>query len=102
MALFDFKFRRFITPTVIGIVYALQLIGITIGVILFIIGQGGTYYGGALDNVAVRLVVGVIGWFLLVVLIRIINEGLVALTRIAENTSELVEEFRRRGSAPLA
>ena len=101
MALFDFKFRRFITPTVIGIVYALQLIGITIGAILFIIGQGGTY-SGAFNNVVVRLIVGVIGWFLLVVLIRIVNEGLVALTRIAENTSELVEEFRKRGSAPLA
>jgi len=101
MALFDFKFRRFITPTVIGVIYALELIAITIGVVVFIAGQGGSYYG-AFGNVAVRVVVGIVGWFVLIVLLRVVNEGLVALTRIAENTSEILEELRNRGSGPLA
>ncbi|NOZ92040.1 DUF4282 domain-containing protein [bacterium 3DAC] len=94
--MFDFKFRKFITPTVVGIIYALELIGVTIGVIYFIV-EG---FRQSTTTGLMYLVGGIIGWFLWVVLIRVINESLVALTRIAENTSELVDLMKRNSGPP--
>ena len=94
--MFDFKFRKFITPTVVGIIYALELIGVTIGVIYFIV-EG---FRQSTTTGLMYLVGGIIGWFLWVVLIRVINESLVALTRIAENTSEFVDLMKRNSGPP--
>jgi len=91
--MFDFKFRKFITPTVVGIVYAIELLALTIGVaVLIYMGFQKSATTGAL-----YLIGGIVGWFLEAVLLRVINEGLVALTRIAENTTELVDLMKRQG-----
>ncbi len=95
--MFDFKFRKFITPTVVGIIYALELIGITIGVIFAI------YSGFQVSSTTgfLYLLGGIIGWFVGVVVLRVINESLVALTRVAENTSELVDLIKKNSGGMM-
>ncbi len=94
--MFDFKFRKFITPTVVGVVYVVELIGVTIGLIYLIV------EGFRKDTTTglLYLAGSIVGWFLAAVLLRVINEGLVALTRIAENTTELVDLMKRNSGPP--
>ncbi len=89
--MFDFTFRKFITPTVVGVLYALELLGLTIGIIFWI------YMGFQVSSSKgfMYLLGGIIGWFLGVIIIRVLAEAIVAMTRIAENTSEIVDLLKK-------
>ena len=89
--MFDFTFRKFITPTVVGVLYALEILGLTIGVIFAI------YTGFQISSTTgfMYLLGGIIGWFLGVIILRVLAEAMVAMTRIAENTSELVDIMKK-------
>jgi len=89
--MFDFTFRKFITPTVVGVLYALELLGLTIGIIFWI------YMGFQVSSSTgfMYLLGGIIGWFLGVIIIRVLAEAIVAMTRIAENTSEIVDLMKK-------
>ena len=97
--MFDFQFRHFITPRVVGVLYALQIIGLTLGIIYYVVEAFKTTSS---TTGLLYLVGGIVGWFVGVIIIRVINETIVALTRIAENTTELVDIFgNRSGSMSL-
>jgi len=96
--MFDFQFRHFITPRVVGVLYALQILGWTIGIIYYVVDAFKTT---SFTTGILYLVGGIIGWFLGVIVIRVANEIIVALTRVAENTTELVDIVRSK-SGPMS
>ncbi|WP_273000766.1 DUF4282 domain-containing protein [Hydrogenibacillus schlegelii] len=83
--IFDFSFRRFITPQVSGIFYGLAVvvIGLFSFVLLFLL-------------FPLSLIVSPAFFIISVVLARIGIESTVSLMRIAENSSLLVELERKR------
>ncbi len=84
-ALFDLAFRRFIPIRLTGVLYALALA--VMAVILLAWGLGGFREG---------FLQGLVQLFLLyAIVLRILLEGVVALVRVAENTSLMVEEMRK-------
>lgn len=93
MGIFDLSFSRFITPTVIKIVYILFIVVIALALLAAIIS------GFVADPVAglLTLVFGPIGAVLYVLLIRVMLEALLAMIRTAENTAELL---RIQGGGP--
>ena len=75
-ALFDFKFKTFVTKQVVGVVYAVIVIALTVVAVV-----GGVALLPFFPAIAA-------GWFILVVLMRVSLEAVVALTQIAENTKK--------------
>ncbi len=92
-ALFDLSFARFITPTIISIVYAIALVLIGIWSIVFLIsgftpsysyfGSSGPSAGGVLWHVVGAAVIFIVG----ALATRIQLELVMAVFRIAENTT---------------
>ncbi len=86
--LFDFSFRDFITPTIVSILYGIFLILAGLGTIGFII-SGFTI---SIIRGIIYLIVSPIVFLLYAILIRIFLEAMVALIRIAQNTSDLLRK----------
>lgn len=88
--LFDFSFRRFITPQVSGIFYGLAVvvIGLFSLILLFAL-------------FPLSLIVSPVLFIVLIVLARMSIESTVALMRIAENSSLLVDLERKRWSGSI-
>ncbi|MGQ9692730.1 MAG: DUF4282 domain-containing protein [Thermaceae bacterium] len=93
-ALFDLSFRRFVTIRLTGFIYALAL-GV-MAVILLAWGIGG-FMGGVLQGLVRLLFLAPLAFLLYAIVLRILLEGVAALTRVAENTSLVVEEMRKEG-----
>lgn len=98
-AMLDFSFRRFITLSVIKIVYGLGLAVIALGWLIGVVGA--MIQGGALAGVAV-LLLGTLAALLYMIFFRIWLELIVVMFRIGENTSKLVENagMQPAGDAP--
>ncbi len=93
-ALFDFDFRKFITPSIIKIVYILIMVLLVIAYLVFVIASFRT--NGAL-GFTVLILVGPLFVLIYLVLARAGLESLIAQIRTAENTAELV---RLAGGTP--
>lgn len=93
-ALLDFGFTRFITLSVIKIVYIVGLVLIVLSWIFLVIGA--LISGKILAAIGV-LVVGAVGAVIYAIFFRIYLELIVVIFRIGENTSKLVE---LRGGTP--
>lgn len=91
--MFDFQFRHFITPRVIGVLYALEIVLLTLGIIYYV---EDAFKTTSSTTGLLYLVGGIIGWLVGVIVIRVVNEIIVALTRIAENTTEMIDFFKNR------
>jgi hypothetical protein len=91
-ALFDFGFRRFITIRLTGVLYALAL-GV-MAVILLSWGLGG-FREGFLQGLIQLFLLTPLAFLLYAIGLRILLEGVVALIRVAENTTLMVEELRK-------
>jgi len=95
-ALFDFEFRKFVTPSIIKIVYILIMIFLAFGYI-------GIVVTGFQFNTAVGflmlLIVGPLFALVYLALARAGLESLIAQIRTAQNTAELV---RLAGGTPPA
>jgi hypothetical protein len=90
-ALFDLSFQRFITLSVIKVLYLLGLALIALMWLIVVIGGFGQGFMAGL----VALVVGSLAALLYVIFYRVWLELIVVLFRIGENTSKLVEAAGR-------
>ena len=96
--LFDMSFSRFVTPSIIQVIFVLGIVAGGIAAIgmfttlSFAAGAGGALLG---------IVVAAISFLVYVVLARMSLEALVALFRIAENTKVLADAAREARRAEL-
>jgi Domain of unknown function (DUF4282) len=90
-ALFDLSFTSFVTPRIIKVVYAISIIVIglfTLGIVL------AAFHTSSALGLFVLVIIAPICATFAVIYTRVIMEQLVALVRIAENTSEMVVQGR--------
>jgi hypothetical protein len=80
-ALFDFSFSYFVTPSIIRVLYALGLIGIVLGYILFVVGA---FFQSAAQGVA-TLLLGLVIAFIYLALWRVMLEFFLAVVRMSED-----------------
>lgn len=93
-SLYDLSFQKFVTPTIIQIIYILALIIIAIWSLVFLVAgfapHFGYGYGGASAFSIVFHIVGAAVIFVVGSIVARINlEFLIAVFRIAENTESL-------------
>lgn len=93
-ALFDFDFRKFVTPSIIKIVYILIMLMLVVSYIGFTIAA---FSEDAIFGLLVLLILGPLFVLIYLVFARACLESLIAQIRTAENTSELV---RLAGGTP--
>ncbi len=97
MGIFDVSFSKFVTPSVIKIVYIIFMVVLGLGYLIAVISA---FSEDAIAGVVV-LVVGPIVAFLYLLLIRVMLEALLAAIRTAENTTELLR-IQSGGGAAMA
>lgn len=95
-SLFDLEFKRFITPSIIKIVYILVMILLAIGYIGLVVTS---FQADAMLGFLMFLIVGPLFVLIYLVMVRAGLESLIAQIRTAENTAELV---RLAGGTPPA
>ena len=88
---FDFSFTAFVTPKLIKVLYGISLFFIAIGVIVVVVGGFQRGIGGGL---LALLILGPLYGLLLTILARIYMELMIAIFRIVELLSELVDQGR--------
>ncbi|MFJ2619058.1 DUF4282 domain-containing protein [Glutamicibacter sp. NPDC087344] len=93
-ALFDFDFRKFVTPSIIKIVYILIMVLLAVSYLAIVIGSFRANVG---LGFLVLIVLGPLFCLIYLVLARAGLESLIAQIRTAENTAELV---RLAGGTP--
>ncbi len=93
-ALFDFGFRKFVTPSIIKIIYVLIMIMLAVGYIAFTVMA---FANDVMFGILVLLILGPLFTLIYLALARASLESLIAQIRTAENTSELV---RLAGGTP--
>lgn len=98
-ALFDLEFRKFVTPTIIKIIYILLMVMLGIGYIFFVVAA---FQASAGFGIATLLIIGPLFVLIYLALARASLESLIAQIRTAENTAELVRLAggQAPGSAP--
>jgi len=93
-ALFDFNFRKFITPSIIKIIYILVMIMLAVAYLGMVISA---FVEDTLLGFLVLIILGPLFVLVYLCLIRAGLESLIASIRTAENTAELV---RLAGGTP--
>lgn len=86
-ALFDLEFRKFVTPTIIKIIYILLMAMLGVGYIIAVIT---TFQISAGFGIFTLLILGPLFVLIYLALARASLESLIAQIRTAENTAELV------------
>ncbi|NJO39963.1 MAG: DUF4282 domain-containing protein [Cyanobacteria bacterium CRU_2_1] len=94
--LFDFSFSDFIAVQIAGVIYAVIVILLALGLLAALIGG---FAQGAGQGIAVLIFGPIIG-FLYIVFARIGLEAFIAAIRTAENTRIIAENFRRPPGPP--
>lgn len=90
--LFDMSFSKFVTPSIIRVVFVLAIIGGAFAAIGVFTATANAFRGGAFFG----LVGAVIAFFVYVIMARVGLEAVVALFRVAENTKVLADDVRSR------
>lgn len=98
MGIFDVAFTKFITPTVVKVVYIILMVLLALG---YVVGVISAFASDAAAGVLV-LILGPVLVFLYLLLIRVSLEALVAVVRTAENTTELLRVQGGGGAAAMA
>jgi hypothetical protein len=88
--LFDFSFSEFIAIRIVGIIYAVIVVLITLA---GLVGIGSAFSNGFGSGIA-ALIFGPLVVFLYIILIRVGLESLVASIRTSENTRIIAENTR--------
>lgn len=94
--LFDISFKKFVSPTIVKIVYVLVMIGIALGYIGFTIAA---FSADTLMGVLVLFLLGPLVSLIYLCLFRVMLEALVSAILTAQNTSELVRMQQGWGPA---
>lgn len=89
-ALWDFSFKKFLTPTIVGFLYGVSMFFIGL---LCLVSIGYGFQGGLMGGLVFLVVSPIFGLFSLI-LVRTGLESLVASIKIAENTVEISENIR--------
>ena len=97
-ALFDFNFQKFVTPSIIKIIYILVMVVLVIG---YLAGVITAFQLSAGFGILMLLIIGPILGLFYLALVRAGLESLIAQIRTAENTTELVR-LAQHGSGPQA
>lgn len=92
--LFDLSFSRFVTPSIIRVVFIIAIIAAGLGA-LGTLGTASLAGGRGGGGFLLGLIMAVVAFFVSVIVARISLEAVVALFRIAENTRTLAEAARR-------
>lgn len=87
--LLDFNFTRFITVQLVKVLYIIGLVMVTLSAIGFAFGG----FRVGIMNGMVTLILAPLVWIIMVLLLRVYLELVVALFRIAENTTMMVERL---------
>lgn len=95
-ALFDLSFKRFVTLSVIKVLYALAIAVIALIWLLVVISG---FTQGALQGLGM-LVIGTLIAALYIIFYRVMLELVVVIFRIGENTSKLVERSTPPSAPP--
>ena len=90
-SLFDFSFTSFVTPKLIKVLYGILLFFVAIGVIVVIVGG---FQRGIGAGLLALLILGPLYGLLLTILARIYMELMIAVFRIVDLLSELVDRGR--------
>jgi hypothetical protein len=88
--LFDFSFSEFIAIRIVGIIYAVIVVLLTLGGLFGIIGAFSNGFGSGL----IALIVAPLVVLLYIILVRVGLESLVASIRTSENTRIIAENTR--------
>lgn len=91
--LFDVRFRGFVTPMVVPVLYVLGMIGIGIAYLIYVVGA---FSVNASFGVLVLLIIGPIMAMIGLLFLRLTLEFYVALTRLSEDFREWRAEWHRR------
>lgn len=89
-SLFDFSFSSFIAVRIVGVIYGLGILAITIICLAIIVGSFSKGFGAGLGAIILSPLIFVI----YLISIRLGLEGLVAGIRTAENTAKIAENTR--------
>jgi len=81
-SLFDLRFKNFITPKLISILYILMLIGAGLAALFVIIGAFSESFGYGL----LRFIMGIVGFLICMIIARVWLEVTIILFKIEENT----------------
>lgn len=92
-ALFDFSFRHMIAPRIAGILFMLAIAG---GAIMSLYDVGMAFDISVGAGLATLFILVPIGFSLYVIFVRVALEAVIAMVRVAENTTELLETQTRR------
>lgn len=85
-ALFDFSFSKFITLSVVKVLYGLLII---LGLLIYLVGLIGSFTSAGFTGLLIFLVVGTVGLVIQIILWRVALELVVVIFRIGENTGRL-------------
>ena len=88
-ALFDFSFENFITPKLVGVIYAIELLTSVVAWIMF--GIDG-FAGGVVRGIFQLFILAPIGFFVTLLFVRVTLELFIAVFKIAEHTRGLAEK----------
>ena len=86
--LFDFSFQHFITPTIIAVLYVLAIIFAVAASVAFIVAG----FNIRTSIGIVFVILSPIVFLLYTIIFRVVLESMVALVRIAQNTTDLLEK----------
>jgi len=81
-SLFDIRFKNFITPKLISILYILMFIGAGLAALFMIIGAFSESFGYGL----LRFIMGIVGFLVCTIIARVWLEVTIILFKIEENT----------------
>lgn len=90
--LFDFSFSEFITPKIVGVLYAIGIFFISIVLLGFL---GASFQSG---NGVIGLLLTPLMFLLYVILLRVGLEGLVVAFRTSENTKRTADNTENLGN----
>ena len=90
--LIDLKFNKFITPSIAGAVLIILYVVSTLGWIVYL------FSNNPFVPFATRLIEFLIGYPLTIIAIRLWLEFIVAMTKVADNTSKILDEISKKNS----
>ena len=91
-SLFDISFANFITIKIIGILYIMAIVMVSLGCLAFLINSFNNGFVGVLTGLIVTPLI----WILQVIGIRVGLESLAASIKTSENTARMLEIMQRQ------
>ncbi len=95
--LFDFSFKRFLTPKLVRVLYSLSLLAAVLSALTW---MGSGFRQGVMQGLF-TLVTGPVAFFIYVLIARVLMEVVLAIFRIAERMENLPQKPPSDSNPPL-